>query len=165
MGSGKLKGVTITTLLPLCLLLFNSAFSFDLDKSRAGKVQKRSTALSGPIVEDDWDWHKIGRLWNRVTNFSYMGDDAYTDRTPSCDWPGGSGNSYLYRGTIWLTAKVDGVVHCTMGDDHEFAPIDSVHMIKPGIVSDEDTYTKYYDVCAPLASDHFPLGVDITERN
>ena len=164
MGSGKLKGVTITTLLPLCLLLFNSAFSFDLDKSRTGKVQKRSTALSGPIVEDDWDWHKIGRLWNRVTNFSYMGDDAYTDRTPSCDWPGGSGNSYLYRGTIWLTAKVDGVVHCTMGDDHEFAPIDSVHMIKPGIVSDEDTYTKYYDVCAPLASDHFPLGVEITER-
>ncbi len=100
-----------------------------------------------------------------MTNFSYMGDDAYTDRTPSCDYPGGSGNSYLYRSTIWLTALVDGVAHSTQGDDHEFSPLDSVSVYTgPGARSEEDTYTRYYDVKAPLASAHFPLGVEVVER-
>jgi len=117
-------------------------------------------------VPDNWKHHKIGTMWTRVTNFSYMGDDAYEGRTPSCDWPGGSGNSYLYRGTLWLTAKVDGVVHSTQGDDHEFASLDSVWVYSgPGARSEEDTYTRYYDVKAPLATAHFPLGVEIVERS
>ena len=118
-----------------------------------------------PIVGNNFKWHKIGNIWNRCTNFSYMGDDSYQNRTPSGDYPGGSGNSYLYRGTLWLSAFVDGVFHSTQGDDHEFAPIDSVWVFTgPGARSEEDTYTKYYDVAAPLATAHFPLGVEVTER-
>lgn len=128
-------------------------------------VAKSDKSAAGPIVPDNWKYHKIGTLWNRVTNFGYAGDDAYVDRTPSCDYPGGSGNSYLYRGSIWLTAEVNGVIYSSQADDHEFAPIDSVWVITgPGARSEEDTYTRYYDVQAPLASEHTPLGVEIIER-
>jgi len=145
----------------LCLLS-----AADLDKPSYPSLEKaRSVAGSSIIAEDNFKWHTIGTLWNRVTNFSYLGDDAYNDRTPSCDWPGGSGNSYLYRGTIWLSAFVDGTFHSTQGDDHEFAALDSVHFFTgEGALSDQDTYTKYYDVVAPQAADHFPLGLEIQER-
>lgn len=138
----------------------------DLEKRNFTPVQKTAPAeASSIVVEDNFKWHKIGTLWNRVTNFSYMGDDAYNDRTPSCDWPGGSGNSYLYRGTLWLSAFVDGTFHSTQGDDHEFAALDSVHFFTgQDKRSDQDTYTRYYDVVAPQASDHFPLGLEVQER-
>lgn len=128
-------------------------------------IAKSDKSAVGPIVPNNWKYHKIGTLWNRVTNFGYAGDDAYVNRTPSCDYPGGSGNSYLYRGSIWLTAEVDGVIRSSQADDHEFAPLDSVHVITgPGARSEEDTYTRYYDVQAPLASEHTPLGVEVIER-
>ncbi len=128
-------------------------------------VAKSDKSAVGPIVPDNWKYHKIGTLWQRVTNFGYAGDDAYVDRTPSCDYPGGSGNSYLYRGSLWLTAKVNGVICSSQADDHEFAPLDSVSVITgPGARSEEDTYTRFYDVQAPLASEHTPLGVEVIER-
>lgn len=122
--------------------------------------------VTSPIVPNNWKIHKIGTLWTRVTNFGWMGDDTYLDRDPSCDWPGGSSNSYLYRGSIWLTARVDNVVHSSQGDYSDFAPLDSVSMSTgAGCRSEEDTYTRYYDVLAPLAErQHFPLGVEIVER-
>ncbi len=120
--------------------------------------------MDGPIVEDDWQFHKIGAMWTRVTNFGKTGDDAYADRTPSCDWPGGSGNSYLYRGSLWLAGKVDGTVHVTQPETQEYAPIDAVHLVENGERGEQETYTKYYDVKAPLSSRHFPLGLEVTER-
>lgn len=144
--------------------LATTAWSADSQKKTA-RIAKNAKSFVGPIVPDNWKYHKIGTLWQRVTNFGYAGDDAYVDRTPSCDYPGGSGNSYLYRGSLWLTAEVDGVIYSTQSDDHEFAPIDSVHVITgPDARSEEDTYTRYYDVQAPLASGHIPLGLEVTER-
>ena len=78
-------------------------FSADKKSSKNQNSPLNKSQLEGPVVEDNSKWHKIGTLWNRVTNFSFMGDDAYDSRTPSCDYPGGSGNSYLYRGTLQLT--------------------------------------------------------------
>ncbi|MBN2417352.1 hypothetical protein JXO52_16060 [bacterium] len=131
-------------------------------KVKQAKVSRQS---DGPIVETNVKWHKIGTLWQRLTNYGKHGDDAYENRTPSCDWPGGSGNSYLYRGSLWLTAEVDGEYHSSMVEDAEFSPLDSVHVITgEDAVSEEDTYTRYYDVKAPEANDHTPLGLEVTER-
>lgn len=144
--------------------LATTARGADSHKKQA-HIAKSDKTFVGPIVEDNWKYHKIGTLWQRVTNFGYAGDDAYVGRTPSCDYPGGSGNSYLYRGSLWLTAELDGVFYSSQSDDHEFAPIDSVHVITgPEARSEEDTYTRYYDVQAPLASGHTPLGLEVTER-
>lgn len=151
-------------LIIILAIMITTIWGADLQKKQAG-IKKISTKLSGPIVPDNWKYHKIGTLWQRVTNFGYAGDDAYTDRTPSCDYPGGSGNSYLYRGSVWLTAEADGVIHSSQSDDHEFAPLDSVHVITGAVArSEEDTYTRYYDVMAPLAAGHTPLGLEVTER-
>ena len=82
-------------LLSIIGILSVPILAVDLDKGKTIREPLTKSQLEGPIVEDNWKWHKIGTLWNRVTNFSYLGDDAYDSRTPSCDYPGGSGNSYL----------------------------------------------------------------------
>jgi len=149
------------------LLLITSLYAADSKNSRKATVAKTMlTSEEGPIVEHDWKWHKIGKLWNRVTNFGKAGDDAYQNRSPSCDYPGGSGNSYLYRGSLWIGARVDGEYHVTMPEDNEWAPIDYVHIDSVNSPrGDEIIYTKYYDVKAPLAQGHFPLGIEVTERS
>ncbi len=149
-----------------CILMLTFTVVRAADPADKKSGQQSKGILIGPIVQDDWAYHQIGTLWQRVTNFGFAGDDAYENRTPSCDWPGGSGNSYLYRGTIWLTARIDNVIHSSQADDHEFASIDSVHTLTGinAVRSEEDTYTRYYDVQAPLADGHIPLGLEITER-
>ncbi|MFA4839054.1 MAG: hypothetical protein WC703_06235 [Candidatus Neomarinimicrobiota bacterium] len=161
--SKKMKN--IIKILLTGLFIFNIAIAADQAK-KPTRLSKISLSTLSPIVDDNYKWHKIGNIWNRCSNYSYMGDDSYTNRTPSGDYPGGSGNSYLYRGTLWLSAFVDGTFHSTQGDDHEFSPLDSVHVDTSATArSEEDTYTKYYDVSAPLASGtHFPLGLEVQER-
>jgi hypothetical protein len=72
----------------ICFAVLSAA---DKDAKHVNQLHK-SFVVMDPVVENDWKYHKIGTLWSRVTNFGKTGDDAYTDRTPSGDWPGGSGN-------------------------------------------------------------------------
>jgi len=146
-------------------LLLGMTMLFAADRVRPQKEIRKPSAMDSPVVANNWKFHKIGALWNRVTNFSYMGDDAYENRTPSCDYPGGSGNSYLYRGTLWLGGFVDGTFHLTTGEDKEFSPLDSVFLDTLNSTrADQETFTRYYDVYAPGASAHVPLGLEVTER-
>jgi hypothetical protein len=119
------------------------------------------------VVDYDSFVHKIGMLWNNITNHGEIGDDAYTAPAPSCEWPAGSGNSYLYSGCLWLSGayEVNGSLHYTVLNerDGEYAPIDSIHVDAPGIRSEQDTYTKYWDVKG-VQGDEDPLGVTIEER-
>jgi len=70
------------------------------------KIQKKKRIILGlsliaaallsaqnPVVPYDSFVHKIGTLWNNITNHGEIGDDSYTAPAPSCEWPGGSGNS------------------------------------------------------------------------
>ena len=145
-------------------ICFISLYAADKDAKQTTHLYQSAQVMDPPIVEDNWKFHKIGTMWTRVTNFGKTGDDAYTGRTPSGDWPGGSGNSYLYRGSPWLTGRINGVIHSTQPEDNEYAPIDSVHVVENGLRAEYETYTKYYDVKAPLATGHVPLGLEVTER-
>ena len=89
----RFKAVSINIL--LLITSFTELIAVDPPESK--RLRGKITDLTSPIVEDDWKHHTIGNFWNRVTNFNYVGDDAYEGRTPSGDYPGGSGNSYLYR--------------------------------------------------------------------
>lgn len=146
------------------LICFTYLYAADKDGHNKNQLNKSALILDPPIVENDWKFHKIGTLWTRVTNFGKTGDDAYTDRTPSGDWPGGTGNSYLYRGSPWLTGRINGIIHSTQPEDSEYSPIDSVHIVANSQRAERETYTKYYDVKALLASEHTPLGLEVTER-
>jgi hypothetical protein len=61
--------------------------------------------------------------------------------------------------------EVNGSLHYTVLNerDGEYAPIDSIHVDAPGIRSEQDTYTKYWDVKG-VQGDEDPLGVTIEER-
>jgi len=150
----------------LLSILFILSIGWAADKKKQAKSIQYQSQILSPIVDNDWKFHRIGTLWTRVTNFGKTGDDAYQGRTPSCDWPGGSGNSYLYRGSPWLTAKVEGVVHSTQPEDSEFSSIDSVHLLigDQATRGEQETYTRYYDVYTPQAPGHFPLGLEVIER-
>ncbi|MBN2281153.1 MAG: hypothetical protein JXQ65_11275 [Candidatus Marinimicrobia bacterium] len=148
------------------LLLLMVVLTFAADQYKTSSLSKSAKAAAGPIVDNNYKWHKVGRMWTRITNYGMLGDDAYTDRTPSGDYPGGSGNSYLYRGSLWLSGFVDGTFHVTKVEDSEYSPIDSVHQIfGDETLADSEIWTKYYDVSTPLAAGHFPLGLEITERS
>jgi len=164
MNASKYIQKFLIIVLAVWLLGSMLVFAADAMPNRA-QLAKSNQVMVGPVVPDNWKFHKIGALWNRVLNTGKLGDDAYEGRTPSCDYPGGSGNSYLYRASLWLSGFVDGTFHCTKPESNEYAPIDSVHInTGPGARSEEDTWTKYYDVMAPLASGNFPLGFEVTER-
>jgi len=157
-----------TTALGQLVLVFllMGALLWGADEHRPPLARQGAATQEGPIVDNNYKWHKVGNLWNRVTNYGMLGDDSYEDRSPSCDYPGGSGNSYMYRGSLWLSGFVNGTFHCTKVEDDEYSPIDSVHVYTgPDAVSDHDIWTRYYDVKTPLAPGHFPLGVEITERS
>ncbi len=151
----------------ILIILLSGALLWGADENRPVPLTRQGSATQeGPIVDNNYKWHKVGNLWHRITNYGMSGDDAYEDRSPSCDYPGGSGNSYLYRGSLWLSGFVDGTFHCTKVEDDEYSPIDSVHVYTgPDAISDNDIWTRYYDVKTPLAPGHVPLGVEITERS
>ncbi len=122
-----------------------------------------------PVVSYDSFVHRIGMLWNNITNHGEIGDDSYTAPAPSCEWPAGSGNSYLYSGCIWLSAGYDDggtIKYSVLNErDGEYAPIDSIHVFIPGERAEQETYTKYWDVTQPLSSSgDDPLGITIKER-
>lgn len=123
-----------------------------------------------PTVSYDSFVHKIGMLWNNITNHGEIGDDSYTSPAPSCEWPGGSGNSYLYAGCIWLSGAYDdgagNLVYSVLNErDGEYSPIDSIHVTESGLIADQETSTKYWDVYQPLSSSgDLPLGLEITEK-
>ena len=65
--------------------------------------------------------HTIGNVWVNLTNYGRFGDEDMV--TPSMEWPGGSGNNYLYNGALWVAGRdVTGTIHCTAGDEDEWFP-------------------------------------------
>ncbi len=108
--------------------------------------------------------HKVGALWNFITNDGYWGN-TYSE--PNWEWPGGSGNVYGWRTSIWIGAIIDSLGRVSAGDDRQFVPLDSITVTRPaqGSRSVEDTYTRYTDVNPPSPGvSHKNLGVEITER-
>ncbi|MCK4689418.1 MAG: hypothetical protein KAT41_03880, partial [Candidatus Marinimicrobia bacterium] len=57
-------------------------FGADMPSDRV-KLSKDSQMVNGPIVPNNWKFHKIGAIWQRVLNTGKLGDDAYQNRTPS----------------------------------------------------------------------------------
>lgn len=114
-------------------------------------------------VPIDVDYHKIGQMWMRITNFSMIGDDSYTNRTPSAEWPGGSGNSYLYRGSLWLTGTRNGVRATSTHEDKEFTPLSLVE--KESFLNGlaEHSVAKFTDAIK-TSEDHIPIGFEVTQH-
>ena len=50
--------------------------------------------------------HNVGRIQLQITNIGETGNQNNPSRTtvPSCEWPPGSGNDYLYAAGLWVGA-------------------------------------------------------------
>jgi len=108
--------------------------------------------------------HKVGNFWSRVTNWGMFGDRQFNE--PSGDWPGGSGNSYIYEAGLWVGALVDGQGVVSCADEFDFDPGAPVSVdTSEKAISVEDTYCTYNDLNPKNHQNpHVPIGVEVTER-
>ncbi len=154
-----MKWTSILVILAI-LVLALSASAKD-DKKTQPSLNKKNQYNVGETTFS----HKIGRLWQQVTNHGRYGDESYSE--PNFEWPGGSGNIYGWRTSLWIGAIVDSLGYVSSGENEQFTPLDSIHVkhAAEGSLSAEDTYTSYTDVNPPNASGvHKNLGVTVVER-
>jgi hypothetical protein len=131
----------------LCIALALSLIGQALAKNRPyappprGPVQ---TSVANPTVENRV--HNAGKMWMNVTNRGYLGnsgpgqDEAMEDPCPPGDWapqcefPGGSGQQYLFQAGLWIGALIEdsGFVtpRVSVGTDGWFTP--SINEFFPG---------------------------------
>ncbi len=82
--------------------------------------------MAPPAVEQTpHDQHVIcdfTNMANTITNRGLFGEDDQS--TPSCEWPAGSGNHYLYEGRLWVGARVAAdSIFVSWGDENDWADV------------------------------------------
>ena len=110
-----------------------------------------------------------------------MGDpNSPSTGRPSAQWPGGSGNNYLYDAGLWLGTKIGGepAVTTYFYNPHvEFLPTSGFFGEIGSIISKdihgnenaksrslEDSYVVYDDLESHTESNHVPLGLKVSQR-
>ena len=88
---------------------------------------------NGVFVLDGSFVMNVGEVQINITNFGLIGSAYSTSRpwsdAPSCQWPSGSGNEYLWASGLWVGGIVLGERLCSTGGNNglnEFAPLDEL---------------------------------------
>ncbi len=89
---------------------------------------------NGIFVTDGSFVMNVGEVQINITNFgligsSYSNPSPWSD-APSCQWPAGSGNEYLYSSGLWVGGVVLGERLCSTGGNpgiNEFAPLNDLN--------------------------------------
>ncbi len=133
-----------------------------------------------PPVPPPWTQiksHTIGNLGLTVSNWGYF--------ATSCEFPLGSEQLYLFRGGLWVGARVNGEKHVSVGTDgwlpqNEFLPgsepgdtiIERSNDISspyyhPDALSEQDLISIYSDTVCPGYSPpgHVPLEIRVTQSS
>ncbi len=91
-------------------------------------VQQLGYNPSGIFIQDGQYVMNVGEVQINITNWGLIGS-AYSrpsrySHAPSCQWPAGSGNEYLYASALWVGGVVLGERLCSTGG--EVAPLDDL---------------------------------------
>jgi hypothetical protein len=123
----------------------------------------------GPDIDTPYQLHVIDitNLQNTVTNIGSFG--SVTKPQPSCEWPAGSDNFYLYDAELWVGGVSGDEISVTTGrfSGAEWTPAQTIDIIsEESSFSDEDTYTLYDDFSGGgrRIRSHVPLGVQVSQR-
>ena len=125
--------------------------------------------------------HTTNNLWSAITNYGSVGDpNSPSTGRPSAQWPGGSGNNYLYDAGLWLGTKIGGepVVTTYFYNPHvEYLPTPGFSGEIGAVIgkdihgnentksrSLEDSYVVYDDESDHSESSHVPLGLKVIQR-
>lgn len=140
-------------LMTLVLILTVSAKDYSKEEKTTFDIESRPRR-SGRI-------HDVGQLTAAVTNYGSYGGEA---NTPSMVWPAEKGADYLWQGSLWIGAVVDGERLVSANDFNrlEFSPSrDFQFEFGPG-KSVQDHYAVYDDL--ELVRGHTPIGLQVHER-
>ncbi|NIP42410.1 MAG: hypothetical protein GWO41_06875 [candidate division Zixibacteria bacterium] len=171
------------------------------DASRPeGDAESHPTYTSSDMPNLQIRVHKVGNIHMTVTNYGMFGDrisDSFIDPetglpAPSCEYPAGSGNEYIFHGGLWIGAIVGDDTLVTVGVDgwqnvNEMFPegppegdiekrstIPSSPYYSPDAISEADYIAIYYDtltdptyvISDPFdARPHLPLGLKIRQES
>ena len=88
---------------------------------------------NGIFVTDGSFVMNVGEVQINITNFGLIGSGYSLARpwsdAPSCQWPSGSGDEYLFASGLWVGGVVLGERLCSTGGNsglNEFAPLDDL---------------------------------------
>jgi len=125
--------------------------------------------------------HTTNNLWSAITNYGSVGDpNSPSTGRPSAQWPGGSGNNYLYDAGLWLGTTIGGEPFVTtyFYNPHvEYLPTSGFSGEIGAVISKdihgnentksrslEDSYVVYDDESDHSESSHAPLGLKVAQR-
>lgn len=137
--------------------------------------------------------YDVNKLGLALSNYGFIGTNL-TSRSPSFEYPLGSGHQHLTRGGPWIgaiafdengvftgvsTAAIDGYAGSASAGATEYTPamgtiarrstLPNSRYFSPGAVSELDFISRYSDRPAKRADDsnedHRPLGVIVTQYN
>jgi len=120
-------------------------------------------------------------IWSAITNYGSVGDpNSPSTGRPSAQWPGGSGNNYLYDAGLWLGTTIGGEPFVTtyFYNPHvEYLPTSGFSGEIGAVISKdihgnentksrslEDSYVVYDDESDHSESSHAPLGLKVAQR-
>ncbi len=158
-----------------------------------GRSASLTPSAGKPLVDDYWHYTTIGNVGMTVTNFSNFGNGFSNPDQPSCEYPLGSGIEHIYRGGLWVGAKLpDGIYRVTTGaldagsvdqgeEGFEFAAdlrdsiaeyssITTSRYYSPSAISEQDfvaTYTDTHTVVPGTSiqiPNHVPLGIEVHQE-
>jgi len=98
-----------------------------------GDILEMGYNPNGVFVLDGSFVMNVGEVQINITNFGLIGSSYSITRpwsdAPSCQWPSGSGNEYLWASGLWVGGIVLGELLCSTGGNpglNEFAPLDEL---------------------------------------
>jgi hypothetical protein len=158
-----MESKTIRWMLALGLLVACTTALQARPLPETGKIGpvRQTTGIDATKVMD------ICNIWTGMTNFGMYGDPNSGDTgRPSGQWPGGSGNDYIWEGRFWAGALVQGRKHVTHADysaGYEWHSAEDDPFFLGPAVSIQDNLTYYDDLT--VQAGHFPLGLRVIQRS
>ena len=118
---------TASTLL-LCVLMFCNPGAARAWQEISDPVEQLGYNPSGIFIQDGEYVMNVGEVQINITNWGLIGS-AYSwpsrySHAPSCQWPAGSGNEYLFISSLWVGGVVLGERLCSTG--FEVYPLDEL---------------------------------------
>lgn len=160
---------------------------------RAATVDTSARVFVSLISGRDEAGRDLNQMSINLTNYGFVGNN-FASRTPSMEYPVGTGHEHLVRGGLWVgalsadangafigvsTGARDGSTNQTATSVTEYSPVGDRMLVQsslpnnrrfsPNAVSERDVIGHFDDLRGKLgqdqSEDHRPLGITVRQEN